>query len=347
MKKKVLLVTEYLNPPYDEGIKKTVYNLFVELNKNYRVKVICRYGIEQDNVVVVNTNKLFYDSEIKKITREFNPDTLIYFPFQSSTFASYIRLKILSGYAKYAKSIFIALQPKVLKNWQKPLISFLKPKMALTPSPTLKKFWSEKNIKSVLIPLLTDLSKFKPLEIKEEKIKLREKYKLPLDAFVISHMGHLNEGRNLRTLIPVQKSGNQIVIVVSSSTPLDAVEISNLKSSLENEGVIIINEYIDAIEEVYQLSDLYVFPVVDENSSIGMPLSVLEARACGTPVLTTDYGSLKEYLADDYNGIFYATPSDFNKTVDDIKKNNKTEYIKTDVNKLNEHFYNSIFKLIN
>ena len=27
--KKVLLVSEYLNPPFDEGIKKTVYNLYI------------------------------------------------------------------------------------------------------------------------------------------------------------------------------------------------------------------------------------------------------------------------------------------------------------------------------
>ena len=31
--KKVILVTEYINPPYDEGIKKTVYSLFLKLNK--------------------------------------------------------------------------------------------------------------------------------------------------------------------------------------------------------------------------------------------------------------------------------------------------------------------------
>ena len=94
--KKVLLITEYLNPPYDEGIKKTVYNLYNELNNKYNLQVISRHAFKDDNIHIVSVNALFLSIKVLKIINDFNPDTLIYFPFASGTFASYLRLKIFS-----------------------------------------------------------------------------------------------------------------------------------------------------------------------------------------------------------------------------------------------------------
>ena len=105
MTKKVLFISEYLNPPYDEGIKKTVYNLFLELDKNHELQVICRYGFEQENVHVVDTNPLYFSNKIKQLIKSFDPDSVIYLPFQSSTFASYLRLKVLSWFTNKSKII--------------------------------------------------------------------------------------------------------------------------------------------------------------------------------------------------------------------------------------------------
>ena len=99
--KKILFITEYLNPPFDEGIKKTVYNLFIDLDKNYELKVICRFGFKKDNVNIIESNPLFFSKKVKSLIEYFNPDTIIYLPFQSSTFASYLRLKVFSLFAIY------------------------------------------------------------------------------------------------------------------------------------------------------------------------------------------------------------------------------------------------------
>lgn len=340
MLKKVLLVTEYLNPPYDEGIKKTVFNLFLYLERNFDLKVICRVGFLKDNIHIVNTNVLYYSKETKQIIKGFKPDSIIYFPFQSSTFASYLRLKILSILSKKSKVLLIALQPKPLYAWQKLIVKFIKPKVAFTPSPTLHDYWNTLKIKNQLIPLLTDLSIFKPLN--DEKTALRKKYGLPLDAYIISHMGHLNEGRNLRALIPLQNEGNQVVIVSSSSTPEDALDKGSLKEYLIKSGILILDIYLENIEEIYQLSDLYIFPVVRKNSSIGMPLSVLEARACGIPVLSTNYGSLNHFLGNDHNGIKYSEPENFLEEVNSIKNSVNSSYRLSKVSELNNVFFNII-----
>lgn len=347
MKRKVLFISEILNPPYDEGIKKTVYNLFLDLDDNYDLKVICRHGFEKKNIHIVNTNPLFFSKEVKGLIKKFNPESIVYLPFQSSTFASYLRLKVFTFFARKSNIIFIALQPKPVKAWQKSIIKFIKPKMAFTPSPTLHDYWNSINVKNKLIPLLTDMTIFKPLSNTEDKLALRKKYDLPTNAFIITHMGHLNKGRNLKTLIPLQKAGLQVVIVGSSSTPVDARGQETLKEELLNAGILIIDRFIKNIEDIYQLSNLYIFPVVKKNSSIGMPLSVLEARACGTPVLTSNYGSLQHYLDTDYGGIFYSDPENFLKEFKKIKTLLDNDLKKSKVSELNDIFFSSIHKQIN
>lgn len=344
--KKVIFITEYINPPFDEGIKKTAYNLFLELDKNYDLKVICRYGFEKDNVHIIDTNRLFASNKIKSLIKKFNPDSLVYLPFQSSTFASYMRLRLLSLFTKNGNIILIALQPKPLKKWQKMIIKFIKPSFALTPSPVLKEFWDSIHQKSKLIPLLTNLSIFKPLEKNQDKRLLRQKYDLPVDAFIISHMGHLNRGRNLQSLIPVQQKNNQVLIVASSSTPVDAEGEESIEQELNNSGIIILNKYIENIQEVYQLSDVYIFPVVEKNSSIGLPLSILEARSCGIPVITTDFGSVKLFLDTDFGSIFYSDPDKFADSINVIKENSIMNINKTKVSELNQLFYHAIHNQI-
>jgi glycosyltransferase involved in cell wall biosynthesis len=346
MLKKVVFITEYLNPPYDEGIKKTAYNLWLELGKKYELLAICRHGFEKENLHIVNTNALYFSAEVKSLIKNFKPDALVYLPFQSSTFASYLRLKVLAAFAKKARPVFIALQPKPLKKWQQGFVKFIKPKMALTPSPTLKQFWDTIEVPNKIIPLLTDLTIFKPIGDITTKEKLRKKYSLPVEATVISHMGHLNEGRNLQTLIPLQQAGFQVVILGSSSTPTDAVGTKSIKNTLLASGIIIIDRFIKHIEEMYQLSDIYIFPVVKKNSSIGMPLSILEARACGIPVITTNYGSIQTYMQDDFGGIKYSEPNEFLSAVTEINTKPTQTFIKTKVSELNNSFYDTLYTQI-
>ncbi|HOM66365.1 MAG TPA: glycosyltransferase family 4 protein [Ignavibacteriales bacterium] len=345
--KKVLLITEYINPPYDEGIKKTVYQLFDNLKNRYDIKVICRYGPDNfSNYFKIKTNKLFLSFQLKKEINLFSPDVIIYFPFASSTFASFIRHFVLSNYKRSAKSILLAMQPKPIKWWQKIFILLIKPKIVLTPSPLLQNMLNNLNIKNELLPLFTDLNKFKPIENTNEKLILRKKYGINSNAFVISHMGHLNEGRNLKSIIRLQKAGNQVVVVASSSTPIDSRGPSSIREELEESGIIIIDRYIENIQEIYQLSDCYVFPVIEPNSSIGLPLSILEARACGVPVITTDYGSVNKFLGDDFGGIFYSNPDSFLDKISIIKEMDKKSFCKTGVGNLNSIFINNISNVI-
>ena len=340
--KRILLVSEFINPPYDEGIKKTVYNLYKYLNKKYKVKVITRYGFEDKNIYIIKSNKLFFSLKTRVLIKKINPDIIIYLPFSSATFPSYLRNKILSSYKLNAKNIFIALQPKRMHFIQNLILKFIKPGLALTQSPDLKKIWDRYNIRSIILPAITDLNIFKPILNFDNKQKLLVKYNLPRDKCIITHIGHLNKTRNLESLIPLQNDNNQVVIILSSSTPSDAIGPISLKEKLISSGIIIIDKYIANIEEIYQLSDFYVFPVISKTGSISLPLSVLEAHACNIPVITTNYGSLKLYFNNNSNIIFSKTEH-FSNEINNYKK---TEFVNS-IKQINNSFYKIIDKAIN
>jgi len=201
------------------------------------------------------------------------------------------------------------------------------------------------SIKSSILPLWTDLNRFRLIADSSTKSALRRKYKLPEDKFIISHMGHLNIGRNLHSLIPLQSKEVQIVVVSSTSTPKDALGPEDIRTDLEKNGIIILDHYIDDIAEIYQLSDVYIFPVKAINSSIGMPLSILEARACGIKVLTTDFGSIKSFMGDDFGNIFYSEPENFAEELKKLRESSSNPE-QSNVYSLNQEFLNTVYQAI-
>jgi glycosyltransferase involved in cell wall biosynthesis len=159
-------------------------------------------------------------------------------------------------------------------------------------------------------------------------------------------MGHINEERNLKPLIPLQNAGYQVVIVESSSTPRDSIGPMSLRKELLKTGIIILNGYIEHIEEIYQLSDIYVFPVVVKTGSIGMPLSILEARSCGIPVITTEFGSIKHFLDSDFGNIYYSNPKGFLKMTKKVLLDQQTNRQKTNTPNLNKKHIEIVNKVI-
>ncbi len=333
--KKVLFITEYLNPPFDEGIKKTAFHFYLELNKNYNSLTLCRKGFHNNNIEIIKFNSLFLSLKLYKIINKFKPSIIVYLPFSSATFASYVRINILKLLSGYKKTVFIGLQSRTLKKWQQLLIPLLKPSYGLTPSPELKKFWVKKKIKNKLLPLITDLTVFKPLKTNEEKLGLRKKYNIPLASFIILHVGHITKTRNLEALISLQNNECQVVIVGSTSTPNASRDKHDLKRELLEKKILFLDYYIEKIEEVYQFSDVYVFPVVKETGSISLPLSILEARACGLPVITTHFGGLEEIIGNDNRNILYRKPREFEETVKSLRKKPQADFHNTNVSNIN------------
>ena len=118
---------------------------------------------------------------------------------------------------------------------------------------------------------------------------------------MVTHVGHLKGKRNLSQLLELQaQAGYHAVIAVSTSTEHDAM----LKGALRSAGVTVIDRYVPDIEEVYCLSDVYLFLAVEDTAAIDVPLSVLEAMACNLRVVCTPFGGLPD-LFEAGEGLLY------------------------------------------
>jgi glycosyltransferase involved in cell wall biosynthesis len=156
-----------------------------------------------------------------------------------------------------------------------------------------------------------DTKKFKPV-LRDEKMRLRQKYGIQPDAFLLLHVGHFRENRGLRVFAKIL-SGKNVRCLVVGGTSLEASE--QLKRDLETAGCRILHDYIANIEEVYQLADCFVFPApalsayelpqeYQQLGAIDTPLTVLEAMACNIPVITTAFGALPRTFPES-PGVYY------------------------------------------
>ena len=83
-----------------------------------------------------------------------------------------------------------------------------------------------------------------------------------------------------------------------------------LRAELEASGVRVIRDVVP-VEEFYQLADCYVFPVIDHEGCVEIPLSVLEAMACGIPVVSRPFGGLRDILQPGDDLIYWDTTEEF------------------------------------
>lgn len=298
---KLLLISNALQPPYDEGIRKFASSIEKALTTlDVETKVINACGI---------IGKTFASPSLWKEIKIFQPQVIIYLPTASITAASFMKISLLRTLAPSAVTVLIALQPRSLSNLAKRLIPFLAPHCLLVQNPNLLVLFRNLSINVDIIYSGVDSLLFTPVLSEVEKLRLRVKYGLPDDKRIILHVGHISPYRNLNWITSLRRLGCVPVIVGSTST----ARVSR-RSTLGNQNmiiedlrkcrIVILNRYIESIWEIYQMADVYVFPVISEEGSIGIPLSVLEAMACNLPVVTTPFGGLPTMFSEG-DGLFF------------------------------------------
>jgi len=93
-----------------------------------------------------------------------------------------------------------------------------------------------------------------------------------------------------------ERPGQDLRLVLLGSGE-DTAEVRRLVDVLSLEGVLLIEEWIqdrDRIRTYLSAADLYVFPSRHE----GLPVSPLEAMACGLPVVGTDAQGVRDVVGD-------------------------------------------------
>jgi glycosyltransferase involved in cell wall biosynthesis len=201
----------------------------------------------------------------------------------------------------------LSLKTVKYNHFAKIILSIIRPKHILTQSLHSANQLNSIGIRTSILPLGVDDKKFYPSDNRKKK-ELRNKYSLHAGGEVLLHVGHIKRSRNIEWLIDVKRRLPDMTIIVVGSTT--TIHEENLRALLVKGGLIVIHKYISSIEEMYQLADWYVFPVLKNNAAIETPLSVLEAMSVNLPVVTTRFGSLPDTFHQDEHFKFVNGPND-------------------------------------
>lgn len=265
---KICLIGEY-SGNLDEGMRNVTYYLYNELSKKHDVLPL--------DIKEISLNWLY------KI-KEFYPGIIHY--THGPSIVSLILAQILASYSN-AKTIISATQPR-FSFFSKKLIPLFKPDLILTQSYDADIMFKGMGCRTLFLPNGIDIDKFVPAS-EAVKMRLREKYGVNKNKFVIAHVGPIKRKRNVQVFSEIQGvEGIQVVIAGSTSMPME----QNVYDCLKESGCIVWRSYFEHIEEIYQLSDCYIFPATNSLSSIELPLSILEAMSCNLAIISTRFGAL-------------------------------------------------------
>ncbi len=287
----MLIISNSLSQISDEGCLKVAASLVSRIKKAVPETLIVTYERKSElSDMHFEINKLMISRKLFSLLHKCKEE-IIYIPFPARTFATALRVFVLSLYTR--KKLKVISVMKYSTGFISKILLRLSGADFVVFSKESEEFYKTIVGKKRVSYLKTgvDTQKFIPVS-KEKKEALKEKYGFDSRP-VILHVGHLNCGRNIAQLMKLDKK-YQILLVLSTLTKNEKdIELEN--ELLKNPNIRIIDDYIPDIEEIYQLSDAYFFPVVEQGRCIDVPLSVMEAASCNKPVITTDYGEMKQF----------------------------------------------------
>ena len=272
----------------DEGMKNTTHNLYQSLGR-----------LEQ--TILVRPKSILSPTTLSSVLR-FNPDIFHY--TMGPTWRSFAVVRLVSLLMPEAVVVMSSPRPEITPAQIKLLMGY-RPSMLLTQSSSQMKHFGALGFRTELFPSGVDLDKFRPIS-PARKQELRQSYGFPPAGKIAIHVGQITAVRELDKLIPMtERRGWQLVVVAASTIPPD----QRIVDLLEKSGCRVILEFVDKIEEYYQLADCFVFPGTGSNSAIEMPLSVLEAMACNLPIITGRFGGLPDFFGE-CDGFHFAENSE-------------------------------------
>jgi glycosyltransferase involved in cell wall biosynthesis len=175
-------------------------------------------------------------------------------------------------------------------------------------SPEIAAEWVSSGIptdKIHLIPNGVNTKRFFPVEA-TRKITLRTKLNLPQDATLAIYTGRLVSYKGLPLLLKVwndiRRKHMNVLLILAGTGGLDIHNCeAELRTYVKTEGLedqVLFTGVVRNVHEYLQASDLFTFPT--ENEAFGA--SLLEAMACGLPVVTTPVGAIKTFVTDGNTG---------------------------------------------
>jgi len=283
-----MFIYEHLFPPYDEGIKKFSFMTYKQLCKQHDVTLVRNYNFLQNSI-----NSLLFLPRVLLICLFIRPEKIVYIPQAALTFSSIIKIWVL-GLLYTNRLSVVGVQKRTLKPWQYNFAKKINMGKLFVLSHSMIDEARKLGKTAQTIKVGIDREKYTPANNIDA---LKDKYNIPKEKSVLLHVGHIKESRNILWFKDVQQALPDIQVVIIGSTATQ--QENEIYDKLTEAGVMVLRDFFPDIQEIYQLSSWYCFPVQHEAGAMETPLSVLEGMATNLPIITTRFGCLVDLFNED------------------------------------------------
>lgn len=318
--KKILLVTRPISPPWDEASKNFAYFLAKNL-RGFEINIMTKSGEKLSELPEnVFSHHVYTTSEIA----DFNFSQKI----RSLLFQFFWKGKFDIDHYFFTPT---KLNSFIIKNF----LSSKKTKTVQTIATLREDLWSDEDIKNLLFAdLIITYSDYAKNKLKKlgflnveriypgidlDEYRFQEKNTLPLEKynfqkedFIINFTGEYTRLGAIDNVIDsfieiCKKIPNaKLSLAVRIKNEQDAKKKKEVVTKLTQENILDRVSFHDngkyKMSEIYNLSDISLFPVKNMSGKFDIPLAVVEAMACEKPVILSSLPILRE-LGNDQNSV--------------------------------------------
>jgi len=338
--KKILLVTRPICPPWDEASKNFAYYLSQNI-KDFEIHILTSEtlpefpsNVVQESIYSSGGFELSQKIRLIKYLRK-NKDNfdIIHYLFTPTKLNSFLIKTFAKSKTKTIQTV-ATLREDLYSNDDLKKILFAD--SIITYSNYSKRKLENLGFGGVktIYPGI-DLNLYSPAP---KDFELMQKFGIKPDDFVITYHGEYTRlGGTDKLIDSIIKhtetlKDNKIKIFLSCRVKNDEdkkkkEETARIIKEKGLEGHVITQEnHYTTMEKIYNLADVVIFPVENMKGKFDVPLVVIEAMACGKPVIISDLPVLKEF-ANEENSVTIETGNMdqlFEKILD--IKENKSKY---------------------
>jgi glycosyltransferase involved in cell wall biosynthesis len=166
--------------------------------------------------------------------------------------------------------------------------------------------------KITVIPNGIDMERFQPPSDVAVQ-RLRSALDLP-SKWLVTYTGKLNKGKGLRILLRswvdlIKRSQDLHLVLVGSGSGQYLSCEDELRSFVEAHGLeehVTFTGYVENVEDYLRASNCFTLP----SRSEGLPLSLIEAMACGLPCVSTRVGGIPDIVTSGDDGLLVPAGDD-------------------------------------